>query len=319
MTPVLLGQILGVAFACGLNLYATVAALGILSRLDLVVVPAGLRGLEGGIVIASALVLFLVEAILDRIPHVDSVWDTVHTLIRAPAAALLAVGVLWGRPGSLLIAGALIALLAALAAHATKAGIRMSLHAAGTHDGQRWISTAEDVLAVGFAMAAFAVPIPTLLVVGTLLGVLLVVGLRFWRAFGLGLRALLAWFRALFARPRWQEADELPRDLRSLLDQPPLGGAPPRGARAAVHGVAGTGDYRNGWLVLTGDGPVFLYRTLFGSRRVDLPPARSIEPTSALWANTLRVRSDGGEYTLYLLKGGPAIELAVRNLSHGTS
>jgi hypothetical protein len=99
----------------------------------------------------------------------------------------------------------------------------------------------------------------------------------------------------------------------------PLGAAPPKVARASIDGLPGIGSFRNGWLVLTADGPVFLYRTLFGSRRTDLPIPHSIETDGGLWAHTLDIDSDGAAYTLYLLRDGPAIELAVRNLGHGTA
>lgn len=319
MTPVLLGQILGVAFACGLNLYATVAALGILSRFGFIHVPAGLHGLEGFIVIISALVLYVIEAVVDRIPHLDSVWDTVHTFIRPPAAALLAVGALWGHPASTLIAGALLALLAALAAHATKAGVRLTLHTQRRGQRHRWISTFEDALAVVVAVAGFRFPIPSSAAIGVLLVALLLVGARFWRAFGLGMRALIAWVRSLFTPARWREVHDLPRDFRALLDPVPLGAAPPKAARAAVHGLAGAGAYRNGWLVLTAAGPVFLYRTLLGSRRVDLPVPDSVENEDGVWAHTLDIHGDGAAYTLYLLRDGPPLELAIQNLSHGTA
>ncbi|NIP80827.1 MAG: DUF4126 family protein [Gemmatimonadetes bacterium] len=315
MTPVILGQILGVAFACGLNLYGTVAALGLLSRLDIIQVPAGLQGLEGVIVIASALALYFIEAVLDRIPHADTLWDSVHTFVRPPAAALLTAGLIWGFPTPVLVAGALLAFLAALAVHATKAGLRITLQTRG-RDGRRWISTAEDVAAVAIAVAAFRLPLAALAITAVLLAALLLVGRRLWRAFGLGLRALVAWLRSIFIPSRWREADELPRDLRGLLDTPPLGAAAPRGARAAVDGVAGTGAYRNGWLVLTDAGPVFLYRTLLGSRRVDLPHPASIDVVRGGWAHAMHLAADPGSYTVYLLRDGPDVEVAIRNLSH---
>jgi hypothetical protein len=87
-TLVLIGQLLGTAFACGLNLYATIAVLGISARLDLLAeLPPGMRGLENGVVIGIAAAFYLVEFVADRIPGVDHAWEAVHTLIRPAAAA----------------------------------------------------------------------------------------------------------------------------------------------------------------------------------------------------------------------------------------
>jgi hypothetical protein len=70
---VLLGQLLAIAFACGLNLYATVALLGLASRLGWMSgLPPGLRGLENGFVIGSAALLYLFEFVIDKVPYVDS-------------------------------------------------------------------------------------------------------------------------------------------------------------------------------------------------------------------------------------------------------
>lgn len=315
MTAILIGQILGVAFAAGLNLYLTVAALGILSRIGLLPgLPPGLHGLESLVVIGSAGLLFFIEAVVDKVQHADSLWDTVHTLIRPPAAALLAVGLAWGAPTTLVAIGAAIAFTVALITHGTKAGIRLSINA-GMIGGRAWVSVAEDILAITFATMAFLDPATALVATLTVLAVILLVGPRYWRAFRLGLRALAAWLRTLFAPARWREADELPRGIRKLIGPTPLGGAPPRGAKAAVTGAPGTGAYRNGWLVLTTDGPLFVYRTLFGHRSIRLPDPRRIAGDAGFWADVVDVEAtDHSAYRLYMLKDGPPLELTMDHL-----
>lgn len=317
MTLVVAGQLAGTAFACGLNLYATVAVLGILARFGILRdLPPGLQGLGGGIVIGSAVGLYAVEAIIDKVPHADSVWDTAHTFVRPPAAALLATGALWGRPVSLLVTGAILALVVALAAHATKAGLRMALNATLKTDRRAWISLGEDVLAIALAVLALILPVPTLMAVGVLLLLSAILGPRLWRAFHLGERAIAAWFRSIFVPPGWLELDDLPGDVTGILEDTPLGGAPPRGARAALYGIRGVGDYRNGWLVQTSGGPVFVYRTLFGTRRVDLPTPREFDARPGVWANILHVHGDDeSDYTLFLLRDGPEPDLLIRLLS----
>ncbi len=315
MTALVVGQILGVAFACGLNLYLTVAALGILSRIGLLQgLPTGLHGLESLVVIGSAGLLYLIEAVVDKVRHADSLWDTVHTFIRPPAAALLAIGLVWGGPAELVALAAAVAFTVALIAHGTKAGIRLSLNAE-MQGGRAWVSVAEDLLAIAFATMAFLDPATALIATLTVLAVVLLLGPRYWRAFRLGLRALSAWMRTLFAPARWREGDELPRGIRKLLGSTPLGAAPPRGAKAAITGAPGTGAYRNGWLIVTADGPIFVYRTLLGRRSVSLPDPRRIAGDAGFWADVVDVEaSDDSAYRLYMLKDGPPLDLTIDHL-----
>ncbi len=314
MTVLLIGQILGVSFACGLNLYLTVAALGLLSRFDIITsLPPGLHGLEGVLVIISAALLYLIEAVVDKIRHADSLWDTVHTFIRPPAAALLAVGALWGEETSLVLAAATMAFVVALIAHGTKAGLRLSLNA-GQAGGQAWVSIGEDILALAFATMAFLDPTLALIGTAAILVILILVGPRYWRAFRLGLRAMAAWYRTLFSPARWREGAELPARIRRQLDPTPLGAAPPRGARACLHGFPGAGAYRNGWVVVSNGDPVFLYRTLLGHRLIDLPAPRLLSVDPGVWADIIHIDTHDIRYQLYLLKDGPTVDMAVPHL-----
>src|SRR5579864_1188144 len=91
MNPVeILGLALGAGFSSGLNIYATVATLGLLQRFGLVHLPPALQVLSHPWVLGIAIALYAVEFLADKIPYVDTVWDAVHTFIRPPAAALLA-------------------------------------------------------------------------------------------------------------------------------------------------------------------------------------------------------------------------------------
>jgi hypothetical protein len=85
----LVGLIAGSAAASGVRLYVTIAVLGYMGRLGVLDLPPGLRVLTHPWVILVAAGLYVVEFVADKIPIVDSLWDTVHTFIRVPAAALL--------------------------------------------------------------------------------------------------------------------------------------------------------------------------------------------------------------------------------------
>src|SRR2546427_12981464 len=85
-----LGLALGTGFSSGLNLYATVATLGLLQRSGVLHLPPGLQVLSHPWVLGIALPLYLIEFLADKIPYFDTIWDAIHTFIRPPAAALLA-------------------------------------------------------------------------------------------------------------------------------------------------------------------------------------------------------------------------------------
>src|SRR5712692_10184473 len=129
MNPIeTLALALGAGFSSGLNLYATVATLGLLERFHVVHLPASLEVLSHPVVLSIAGALYLLEFFADKVPYVDTVWDAVHTFIRPPAAALLGYGAAgaaapeW-RWGAALLAGGV-----ALASHGTKASARAAVN-----------------------------------------------------------------------------------------------------------------------------------------------------------------------------------------------
>src|SRR3954453_20823248 len=85
---------MGFSFAAGINLYATVAILGLASRFDWVALPPQYRIFDNDVVIATAIALYLIEFVADKIPWVDSIWDAVHTVIRPLGGAFIAVAAL---------------------------------------------------------------------------------------------------------------------------------------------------------------------------------------------------------------------------------
>ncbi|MGH7445065.1 MAG: DUF4126 domain-containing protein, partial [Longimicrobiales bacterium] len=173
-----IGQLLAAALACGLNLYATVATLALASRFSLFgwSLPIELRGLENGVVIASAAVLYVLEFLVDKVPYLDSAWDAVHTVVRPLAAAALVGLALDPLPWEIQLAGAALAGAVAFLAHATKAGLRVIVN----RQRRAWVnigvSILEDLLAVGIALAALMLPAAAILVAGATLAVLLFVG-----------------------------------------------------------------------------------------------------------------------------------------------
>jgi hypothetical protein len=179
-----LGFAMGVAFASGLNLYATVATLGLLDRFGVVDLPGGLEVLAHPLVLGIAILMYVVEFFADKIPYVDSVWDFLHSFIRPPAAALLAYAAVYEVSEPWRIAAALLAGTVALTSHGTKASTRAAVQSSPEPVSNWVLSLLDDGLAVGIAALAVAYPIPTLIVVTVLLVfclVLLVLLFRFLR------------------------------------------------------------------------------------------------------------------------------------------
>src|SRR2546430_10644454 len=129
MNPVeALSLALGAGFSSGLNLYATIATLGFLQRFGIIHLPPPLQVLSHPWILGIALALYAIEFLADKIPYVDTVWDAVHTLIRPPAAALLAYGATVAAPAEWRWSAALLAGGVPLTSHTTNAGTRAPLH-----------------------------------------------------------------------------------------------------------------------------------------------------------------------------------------------
>src|SRR5512143_3952258 len=116
----LIGLIVAVSFAAGLNLYATVATLGLLAHAGVLDLPSGLHLLTSWWVIAASGALFAVEFFADKIPAFDLFWNALHTFVRVPVAALMAYGATSQLPPEKQLLAALAGGVIALAAHGGK-------------------------------------------------------------------------------------------------------------------------------------------------------------------------------------------------------
>lgn len=114
----------GLSWASGLRLYLTVFIVGLLSRSNVINLPASLDILSNPVVLSVAGVLCVIEFLADKIPYVDSAWDSIQTFIRIPAGALLAMGAINASDPVIATITALLGGSLAAATHATKAGSR---------------------------------------------------------------------------------------------------------------------------------------------------------------------------------------------------
>jgi hypothetical protein len=160
------------SFAAGLNVYATVATLGLLSRAGVIALPGSLGPLQSWWIIGVALALFALEFFADKVPAFDLIWNALHTFIRIPVAALLAyVATSHLSPGMQLASTALGALIA-FAAHGGKTALRAAVTPSPEPVSNMALSFGEDVGAVGLTWIATQHPyLAAAIVVALLIGV----------------------------------------------------------------------------------------------------------------------------------------------------
>lgn len=169
MNPIeTLSLVLGTGFSSGLNLYATVATLGLLQRFGVIHLPDKLLVLAHPLVLGVALSLYVVEFLADKVPYIDSVWQAVHTFVRPPAAAVLAFSVTASASEPWRWAAALLAGGIALTSHGTKAGARAAANMSPEPLSNWALSLGEDLLAVWLTWFAAAHPAVAVVVVSVL-------------------------------------------------------------------------------------------------------------------------------------------------------
>jgi len=188
---------LGSAWVSGINLYASVATLGLLGRFAHLQLPGDLSLLTGWWVIGVALALYLIEFIADKIPVVDSAWDAIHTFIRVPAGAALAAASFGDYDKSFQLVAFLLGGGVALSSHGTKAAARMVVNTSPEPVTNVAASLGEDILAVGSVLLAAFYPLVLLMVVVTGLIISLFLLPRIVRYF----RSLLAKLRGTRPAP----------------------------------------------------------------------------------------------------------------------
>ncbi|MEO8435459.1 MAG: DUF4126 domain-containing protein [Pyrinomonadaceae bacterium] len=187
---------MGASWVSGINLYAAVATLGLLSRFANLQLPGELQVLTSWWVIGIAAVLYVVEFFADKIPLVDSTWDVVHTFIRVPAGAVLAATAFGDFDKSVQVIAFLLGGGLALSSHGTKAATRAMINTSPEPVSNIVVSTMEDVLAVGSILLAAFLPWLLFIVVGIGVVIAVLVLPRVIRFF----RQVVRKVRAVFGR-----------------------------------------------------------------------------------------------------------------------
>jgi len=186
---------MGTAWASGINLYATIAALGLAGRFQLIQLPQNLEILADPIVIGVACTMYVIEFFTDKVPYVDNAWDALHTFIRVPAGAILAGQAVGDVSPALELAAILAGGTVALAAHGTKATARLAINASPEPFSNTVASFTEDLTVLGGIWLAFNHPIVMLLLLICFIAVSAWIIPKLFRLARKGFQALRAKFR----------------------------------------------------------------------------------------------------------------------------
>jgi len=159
-----LGRTLGFSLAAGVNLYATVAILGLAARYGWVTLPGQYQIFNNDLVIGAAVVMYLIEFFADKIPYFDSLWDAIHTAIRPVGGALIAVATLGDASPAVKALVALLGGAVAASSHLTKTSTRAAANTSPEPFSNWILSLGEDVFAVGLGYTALTHPVAALVI-----------------------------------------------------------------------------------------------------------------------------------------------------------
>jgi len=160
-----IGTLLGSSWASGVNLYMTVAGLGIAQRMHWINLPGNMDVLANPFIIIIAILLYIVEFVADKIPAVDSIWDSIHTFIRPVGGAVLGYMALASAGPVFQVPVALLTGAVSLDSHLTKATSRVAINSTTVPGTNAVVSVAEDASVFGVLYLIVKHPIITAIVV----------------------------------------------------------------------------------------------------------------------------------------------------------
>lgn len=192
---------MGLAWASGINLYATLFTLGYLANTGNIDLPPDLQIVANPVVLGAAGLMYCVEFFADKIPGIDTAWDTLHTFVRIPAGAMLAAGAIGDINPAVEVAAALLGGGLAASTHATKAGSRVLINASPEPFTNWAASIGEDIAVIGGVWACLNHPI--LFLVALVFSIILMIWLlpKIWKGVKKVFRFIINLFQKEEKRP----------------------------------------------------------------------------------------------------------------------
>jgi hypothetical protein len=197
---------MGVAWASGINLYAAIFVLGYLGMTGNIILPTDLQILSDPMVMIAAGFMYCVEFFADKVPGVDTGWDTLHTFIRIPAGAILAAGAVGDVGTGAQLAAGIVGGALATGSHMTKAGTRVLINTSPEPVTNWFASIGEDVAVIAGLWAALYHPVLFLVLLA--LFILLMIWLlpKIWR----GIKQVFAWLGRKLGTSKTDESTKSP-------------------------------------------------------------------------------------------------------------
>ena len=207
----IIAMTLGVAWASGINLYAAILVMGLMGLGGYTELPPSLAVLQDPMVLTAAGIMYFVEFFADKIPGVDSGWDAIHTFIRIPAGAMLAVGAAQGLEINLAaeLAAALLGGSLAATSHLTKASTRLVLNASPEPVTNVTASIFEDLAVIGGLWTALNYPLLFIAFIILFVAVAIWLLPKLWRA----IKSIVVTIRGWFGKKTDDVADDLDNNI----------------------------------------------------------------------------------------------------------
>ena len=195
---------MGVAWASGINLYATLLVLGYMGMTGNIDLPPDLQILADPMVMIAAGLMYAIEFFADKVPGVDTGWDTLHTFIRIPAGAMLAAGAIGEVGAGAQLAAALVGGTLATGTHATKAGSRVMINTSPEPVTNWFTSVGEDIVVILGLWTALENPVLFLVLLAVFIVLMIWLLPKIWR----GIRRVFAWLGSRLGDSTPQEQGE---------------------------------------------------------------------------------------------------------------
>ncbi len=205
---------MGTAWASGINLYATIFMLGYLGSTGNIDLPPDLMVVTDPLVMTSAGLMYCVEFFADKTPGVDTAWDALHTFIRIPLGAVLAMGAVGDMTPAVELAAFIVGGSLAGATHATKAGSRIVINSSPEPMTNWTASIGEDLLVVAGLWTALNHPVLFLVALVIFIGLMIWLLPKIWR----GIKRIFNSIRNFFSGDLRNEVSETGNEIISHID-----------------------------------------------------------------------------------------------------
>ena len=205
---------MGAAWASGINLYATIFMLGYLGSTGNIDLPPDLMVVTDPLVMTAAGLMYCVEFFADKTPGVDTAWDSLHTFIRIPLGAVLAMGAVGDMTPAVELAAFIVGGSLTAATHATKTGSRIVINSSPEPVTNWTASVGEDLLVITGIWAALNHPVAFLIALVIFIALMIWLLPKIWR----GVKHIFNSIRNFFIGDLKDEVNETGNEIISHIE-----------------------------------------------------------------------------------------------------